>query len=69
MKAVAERASSQSFIIETKDGFGHLVNVERNEVSDQHRIQSMLARGYWQEVESEVNAAIAVGMVRSHLGG
>jgi hypothetical protein len=63
MKVVAEREDGV-FLVSTRGEIGCVVDLEDAIVFEEHRLQSILARGYWEEVTDRQGAKRALALVK-----
>jgi hypothetical protein len=62
MKVVAQRGDME-FLIDTGKGHCVVVDLESQEVGEEFLIESVLARGYWDEITDSDGAASALELV------
>lgn len=65
MKAIAQASPDLVFIVTTSGDHARIVDMDRQTVSQEHHVESIMARGYWGEVVDTKSAEMAERLANS----
>jgi len=63
-KAVAEQPDDRAFLVRTRANLGRVVDLATGRVFEEHLMDAILARGYWEPISDAEGAKEAEALAR-----